>query len=184
ASHGICPQDDRLHLAPDRHPLDAPALPLRSAHATRLAGAPPALARQRDDLGAGRAARGAGRVSAPVFLLLAVLLVAAALTVVAHPSPVYSACALVVTLFVLSVLFVGLEAQLVAVLQVIVYAGAIVVLFLFVIMLLNLTQPEPRPTAGVPVVAVAVGGGIGIAALVAAALRRVARAGRPALPGR
>jgi len=65
---------------------------------------------------------------------------------------------------------------------VIVYAGAIVVLFLFVIMLLNLTQPESRPTAGVPVVAVAVGGGIGIAALVAAALRRVPPAGAPALP--
>jgi len=121
-------------------------------------------------------------VTAPVFLLLAVLLVAAALTVVAHPSPVYSACALVVTLFLLSVFFVALDAQLVAVLQVIVYAGAIVVLFLFVIMLLNLTQPESRPTAGVPVVAVAVGGGIGIAALVAAALRRVPPAGAPALP--
>jgi len=121
-------------------------------------------------------------VNAPVFLLLAVLVVAAALTVVAHPSPVYSACALVVTLFLLSVFFVALDAQLVAVLQVIVYAGAIVVLFLFVIMLLNLTQPESRPTAGVPVVAVAVGGGIGIAALVAAALRRVPPAGAPALP--
>ena len=121
-------------------------------------------------------------MTAPVFLLLAVLLVAAALTVVAHPSPVYSACALVVTLFLLSVFFVALDAQLVAVLQVIVYAGAIVVLFLFVIMLLNLTQPESRPTAGVPVVAVAVGGGIGIAALVAAALRRVPPAGAPALP--
>jgi len=121
-------------------------------------------------------------VTAPVFLLLAVLVVAAALTVVAHPSPVYSACALVVTLFLLSVFFVALDAQLVAVLQVIVYAGAIVVLFLFVIMLLNLTQPESRPTAGVPVVAVAVGGGIGIAALVAAALRRVPPAGAPALP--
>ena len=121
-------------------------------------------------------------MTAPVFLLLAVLVVAAALTVVAHPSPVYSACALVVTLFLLSVFFVALDAQLVAVLQVIVYAGAIVVLFLFVIMLLNLTQPESRPTAGVPMVAVAVGGGIGIAALVAAALRRVPPAGAPALP--
>ena len=121
-------------------------------------------------------------MTAPVFLLLAVLVVAAALTVVAHPSPVYSACALVVTLFLLSVFFVALDAQLVAVLQVIVYAGAIVVLFLFVIMLLNLTQPESRPTAGVPVVAVAVGGGIGIAALVAAALRRVPPPGAPVLP--
>jgi len=95
-------------------------------------------------------------VTAPVFLLLAVLVVAAALTVVAHPSPVYSACALVVTLFLLSVFFVALDAQLVAVLQVIVYAGAIVVLFLFVIMLLGVDEEEnvdvdplkgQRPTA-------------------------------------
>jgi len=121
-------------------------------------------------------------VSAPVFLLLAVLLVAAALTVVAHPSPVYSACALVVTLFVLSVLFVGLDAQLVAVLQVIVYAGAIVVLFLFVIMLLNLTQTEPHPTGGAPLVAVAVGGGVAVVTLVASALRRVTAPSAPGLP--
>jgi len=121
-------------------------------------------------------------VTAPVFLLLAVLVVAAALTVVAHPSPVYSACALVVTLFLLSVFFVGLDAQLVAVLQVIVYAGAIVVLFLFVIMLLNLTQTEPRPTAGAPLVAVAVGGGIAVVALVATALRRLTVPTAPGLP--
>src|SRR5207237_886334 len=144
---------DRLHLAPDRHPLDAPALSLRPAHAARVAGLAAALARQRDDLGTGRAARGAGRVSALIFLLLAALVLAAALTVVVHPSPVYSACALVVTLFLLSVFFVALDAQLVAVLQVIVYAGAIVVLFIFVIMLLNLTQTELRPTAGAPLVA-------------------------------
>ena len=121
-------------------------------------------------------------MSAPIFFLLAVLVLAAALTVVVHPSPVYSACALVVTLFVLSVFFVGLDAQLVAVLQVIVYAGAIVVLFLFVIMLLNLTQTEPRPTAGAPLVAVAVGGGLAIVALVASALRRVPAPSTPGLP--
>src|SRR5437870_2326141 len=180
--HGLRAQGDRLHLAPDRHPLDAPALPLRSAHAARVAGFAAALARQRDDLGTGRAARGAGGVSAPIFLLLAALVLAAALTVVVHPSPVYSACALVVTLFLLSVFFIGLDAQLVAVLQVIVYAGAIVVLFLFVIMLLNLTQTEPRPTGGAPLVAVAVGGGIAVVALVATVLRRVAPPGTPGLP--
>ena len=121
-------------------------------------------------------------MSAPVFLLLAALVLAAALTVVVHPSPVYSACALVVTLFLLSVFFIGLDAQLVAVLQVIVYAGAIVVLFLFVIMLLNLTQTEPRPTAGAPLVAVAVGGGIAVVALVATALRRLTVPTAPGLP--
>ena len=121
-------------------------------------------------------------MSAPIFLLLAALVLAAALTVVVHPSPVYSACALVVTLFLLSVFFVGLDAQLVAVLQVIVYAGAIVVLFLFAIMLLNLTHTEPRPTAGAPLVAVAVGGGTAVVVLIAAALHRVTAPSAPAVP--
>ena len=121
-------------------------------------------------------------MSTPIFLLLAALVLGAAVTVVVHPSPVYSACALVLTLFLLSVFFVGLDAQLVAALQVIVYAGAIVVLFLFVIMLLNLTEPESRPTGGVVLVSVATGGGIGVVALVAAALRRVVPPDAPALP--
>ena len=72
------------------------------------------------------------------FAVLATLLVASALTVVLHPNPVKSAMALVTTLFFLAVVFVFLEAHMIAALQVIVYAGAIMVLFLFVIMLLNL----------------------------------------------
>ena len=121
-------------------------------------------------------------MSVPIFLVLAALVLGAALTVVVHPSPVYSACALVATLFLLSVFFVGLDAQLVAVLQVIVYAGAIVVLFLFVIMLLNLTQTEPRPTAGAPLVAFAVGAGVAVVALVVTALRRVTSPAAAAVP--
>jgi len=85
-------------------------------------------------------------VSPLIFLLLAALTVVSALTVVVHKNPVHSACALVLTLCLLAVFFVGLDAQLVALLQVIVYAGAIVVLFLFVIMLLNL-QVETRAMA-------------------------------------
>jgi NADH-quinone oxidoreductase subunit J len=72
------------------------------------------------------------------FAVLATLLVASALTVVLHPNPVKSALALVTTLFLLAVVFVFLGAHMIAALQVIVYAGAIMVLFLFVIMLLNL----------------------------------------------
>jgi NADH-quinone oxidoreductase subunit J len=83
-----------------------------------------------------------------LFFILAALLVASALSVVLQPSPVRSALSLVVTLFVLAVTFLLLDAQLIAALQVIVYAGAIVVLFLFVIMLLNL-QEEPRAMARV-----------------------------------
>lgn len=80
------------------------------------------------------------------FLLLAALLIGSALTVVLHPNPVKSAMALVATLFLLAIVFVLLEAHMIAALQIIVYAGAIMVLFLFVIMLLNLGAEE-APTA-------------------------------------
>jgi len=110
------------------------------------------------------------------FLLLAALTVAAAVTVILHPNPVHSACALVVTLFLLSVFFVGLDALLVAVLQVLVYAGAIVVLFLFIIMLLNLPI-EARPMGGPALVAAAA---LGWAVLVGLLAAGVGRATAPA----
>jgi NADH-quinone oxidoreductase subunit J len=116
-----------------------------------------------------------------VFLVLAVLTVVGALTVVVHENPVRSACALVATLFLLSVFFVGLDAQLVAVLQVIVYAGAIVVLFLFVIMLLNL-QVEVRATGGAALVASAVASGGSLAVLIVALLRRALPVAAAAVP--
>jgi NADH-quinone oxidoreductase subunit J len=82
-----------------------------------------------------------GRVT---FAVLAIALVASALTVVVHRNPVKSAMALVATLFLLAVVFVFLEAHMIAALQIIVYAGAIMVLFLFVIMLLNLSDDDPE----------------------------------------
>jgi NADH-quinone oxidoreductase subunit J len=85
-------------------------------------------------------------MSPVLFLILAALLIGSALSVVLQPSPVRSALSLVVTLFLVAVMFLLLDAQLVAVLQVTVYAGAIMVLFLFVIMLLNLRE-EPRAMA-------------------------------------
>src|SRR2546426_10454130 len=63
-------------------------------------------------------------------------------------SPVASALWLVQTLFSLAALFVVLDAQFIAVLQVLVYAGAIMVLFLFVIMLLNLGRAGPSDLKG------------------------------------
>ena len=83
-------------------------------------------------------------MGAALFVVLAVLTVVAALTVVLHPNPVKCALALIVTLFLLAVIFVLLEAHMIAALQVIVYAGAIMVLFLFVIMLLNLQNDDPE----------------------------------------
>jgi len=110
-------------------------------------------------------------VSIPLFLVLSVVTIASALVVVVHRNPIYSALGLVGTLFLLSVFFVGLDAHMVAVLQVIVYAGAIVVLFLFVIMLLNL-QAEERSAAPPPMIGVAVLGAIGLGGLVLAGIVR------------
>src|SRR5258706_6361362 len=71
-----------------------------------------------------------------------------ALLCITRKSPIASALWLVVTLFSLAALFVLLDAQFIAVLQVLVYAGAIMVLFLFVIMLLNLGRPGPTDLKG------------------------------------
>ncbi|HEV2855727.1 MAG TPA: NADH-quinone oxidoreductase subunit J [Thermoanaerobaculia bacterium] len=77
-----------------------------------------------------------------VFGLFAALALVSALVVVTHKSPIYSTLALVLTLFSVAVLFVLLGAPFLGALQVLVYAGAIVVLFLFVIMLLNVQKEE------------------------------------------
>ena len=77
-----------------------------------------------------------------VFFLFAAVAVASALLLVLFRNPVYSALSLVGTLFCVAGLFVLLEAHFLAAVQIIVYAGAIMVLFLFVIMLLNLGASE------------------------------------------
>ncbi len=76
------------------------------------------------------------------FYLFGVIALASALTFVTRKSPVAAALWLVNTMFSLSALYVLLDAQFVGVMQVLVYAGAIMVVFLFVIMLLNLGHPS------------------------------------------
>lgn len=71
------------------------------------------------------------------FILLAVLMTVGALGVVTLRQPVHAALSLVGTLLTLAITYVTLQAHFLAAVQVIVYAGAIMVLFLFVIMLLN-----------------------------------------------
>src|SRR6266571_2952217 len=83
-----------------------------------------------------------------VFWAFAGLAIGSALACITRRNPVASALWLVVTLFSLAALFVILDAQFIAVLQVLVYAGAIMVLFLFVIMLLNLGRPGPSDIKG------------------------------------
>ncbi len=75
-----------------------------------------------------------------VFAAGAVLAIAGALGVIAVRNPVHSALLLVLTLFGVAILFVAQQAHFLAAVQVIVYAGAIVVLFLFVIMLLGVDR--------------------------------------------
>ncbi len=75
-----------------------------------------------------------------VFVAGAALALVGAVGLIVVKNPVHSALLLVMTLFGVAVLFVTLEAHFLAVVQVIVYAGAIVVLFLFVIMLLGVDR--------------------------------------------
>ncbi|MHB1987573.1 MAG: NADH-quinone oxidoreductase subunit J family protein [Acidimicrobiales bacterium] len=79
---------------------------------------------------------------AATFAVAAVICVVGALGVVLSRNPVHSALMLIMTLFGVAVLFVEEDAQFLAAVQVIVYAGAIVVLFLFVIMLLGVDRQE------------------------------------------
>jgi len=79
-----------------------------------------------------------------IFHLLATLLVIASLLVVFLRNVVHGALALVAALLLIAVLFVTLDAPMVGILQVLVYAGAIMVLFLFVIMFLNPAETEQQ----------------------------------------
>src|SRR5688572_1295737 len=81
-----------------------------------------------------------------IFFFFAAVAVVFALVVVLHRNPVVGALSLVACFFALAVMYVLLEAPFLAALQVIVYAGAIMVLFLFVIMLLNLQRVAEPPT--------------------------------------
>ncbi|MGH7669391.1 MAG: NADH-quinone oxidoreductase subunit J family protein [Gemmatimonadaceae bacterium] len=74
------------------------------------------------------------------FYLFGLIAVASALVFVSRKSPVAAAMWLVVTMFSLAALYVMLDAQFLGVIQVMVYAGAIMVIFLFVIMLLNVGE--------------------------------------------
>src|SRR4051794_19426581 len=80
----------------------------------------------------------------PLFWFFAALTLIFAVAVVVNRNPVASALSLVISFMGLAALFVGLDAYLIGVLQVLVYAGAVMVLFLFIIMLLDLRAEERR----------------------------------------
>jgi NADH-quinone oxidoreductase subunit J len=89
-------------------------------------------------------------VATAAFLLLAAAAVAGALLVVLNRNPLYSALSLVGVFLATAVIYLTLSAPLLAVLQVLVYAGAIMVLFVFVIMLLSLRHDESGEMLGLP----------------------------------
>jgi NADH-quinone oxidoreductase subunit J len=112
-----------------------------------------------------------------VFFSAAVMILGGAVGVIVLKNPVHAALGLVLTLFGVAVQFVAQEAHFLAAVQVIVYAGAIVVLFLFVIMLLGVDEsidlsiepiPIQRPLAAVM--------GIGLIGLLGAAIVRTSDA--------
>ena len=80
-----------------------------------------------------------------LFYFVACLTIISALFVVLNRNPVYSAVMLVLCFFSIATLYLLLEAYFVAVLEIIIYAGAIMVLFLFVIMLLDLGREAALP---------------------------------------
>jgi NADH-quinone oxidoreductase subunit J len=79
-----------------------------------------------------------------LFFLFATIAVVAALNVILQRNPIYCAIGLIVTLCSLAGLFLTLSAQFIAAIQIIVYAGAIMVLFVFTIMLLNVRSEEAK----------------------------------------
>jgi NADH-quinone oxidoreductase subunit J len=80
-----------------------------------------------------------------IFCIMAIVATVCAILVISHRNPVASALFLIATMVSLAVLFLALNAPFLAAVQIIVYAGAIMVLFLFVIMLLNLRRDEFGP---------------------------------------
>ena len=83
-------------------------------------------------------------MAAVIFFVSAALVLAGALGVILGRNPVHCALWLLTSLVSIAVLYIQLDAQLVAAIQIVVYASAIVVLFLFVITLLGVDRHEPR----------------------------------------
>jgi NADH-quinone oxidoreductase subunit J len=84
-------------------------------------------------------------ITAILFWFLSALAIVGALMVVVSKNPVYSILYLIITFFAISGHYVLLNAQFLAIVNIIVYAGAIMVLFLFVVMLMNLNAETEPP---------------------------------------
>ncbi|NOT48337.1 MAG: NADH-quinone oxidoreductase subunit J [Acidobacteria bacterium] len=101
--------------------------------------------------------------STVLFFLFAGFAIACAISMVYHKNPLYSAISLVGVFIALSCIYVTLAAPFIAAVQILIYAGAIMVLVVFVIMLLNLDEDKPLNRLRY---LYAVGGGLGLILLV------------------
>jgi NADH-quinone oxidoreductase subunit J len=77
-----------------------------------------------------------------LFIIIGLITIVCALCVVFQKNPIYSAIFLIQTMVSLAVLYILLHAQFIAAVQIMIYAGAVMVLFVFVIMLLNLSKAD------------------------------------------
>jgi len=116
------------------------------------------------------------------FFALALPLIVFAAMVILHPSPVYSALFLVLVMSLLAVYFFFLDAHMLGWLQIIVYAGAVMVLFLFVIMLLNLQRDSSEHQTKGLRLAAGIGGAVLVVELFLLLNRTPAGTGQNALP--
>jgi len=120
-----------------------------------------------------------------VFIVATLMVLVGAVGVIVRKHPVHAALSLILTLFGIAVHFVALEANFLAAVQVIVYAGAIVVLFLFVIMLLGVDASEDLRTDPIAaqrplgaIVAVGILALVGTSIIVSRAILKVTAAGK------
>lgn len=116
-----------------------------------------------------------------IFYILGGLTIGSALMVVLSPHPVRSVLFLVLTFFLITANYILMNAQFVAIVNIIVYAGAIMVLFLFVLMLLNLNKENEPRSSLFPKFAAVVAGGILFTVLVAALRDATVQTMNPAL---
>ena len=110
------------------------------------------------------------------FVVFAVPLLITAAGVVVAKSPMYAAMSLVAAFFFMAGIYVLLSAHLIAFMQILVYAGAVMVLFLFVIMLLSLGNEHLERERRKAMQVIGAAAGIGLVALIAYATQEVAGA--------
>jgi NADH-quinone oxidoreductase subunit J len=118
-----------------------------------------------------------------IFFVFAVPLVLTALGVVVARSPVYAAMNLVAAFFFMAGIYVLLTAHLIAFMQILVYAGAVMVLFLFVIMLLSIGEEHLVRERKKAMQYLGVLGAVALAAVLVSAVSRVADTGMRAVDG-